>query len=129
MRMFEHVVERQQAAQDDLRRGEPTVPDVLGPERLVDAPGRDPADAEPGAVPRLFDGVLAAPADEAVGERGIRPADEREVLGAEEHAAVEADQRQPLGFAAGPAGPHESVRAVPKMGDHQPAFPAALPAT
>ena len=72
VRMFEHVVERQQTPQDDLRHGRPSVPDVLGPERPIDAPGGDPADAEPGAVPRLLDGVvLAAPADEAVGERQI----------------------------------------------------------
>ena len=128
MAVCEHVVERQHTPQDDLRRGGPAVPNVLGPEHPVDAPGRDPAEAEPGAVPRLFDGVLAAPADEAVGERRIRPADEGEVLGAEEHAAVRSDQRQPLGFAARPAGPHESVRAAPMMGDHQPAFPAP-PAT
>ena len=69
------------------------MPDVLDPEHPVHAPRRDPADAEPGAVPRLFDGVLAAAPDEAVRERRIGPADEGEVLGAEEHAAVEADQR------------------------------------
>ena len=55
----------------------------------------------------------------------VRPM--RRGTGAEEHAAVEADQRQPLGFAARPARPYESVRAAPKMDDHQPAFPA-LPA-
>ena len=87
MRMFEQIVERQQPAQHDLGRSRTAVPDVLRAERPVDAPGRDPADAEPGAVPGLFDGVLAAPADEAVGERRIGPADEGEILGAEEHAA------------------------------------------
>ena len=102
--------------------------DVLRAERAIDAPGRHPADAEPGAVPRLFDGVSAAPADEAVGERRIGPADEGDVLRAEEHAAVQADERQPLGFATRPSDPYESVRPVLKMGDHRPALPAP-PAT
>ena len=126
--MFEHVVERQQPAQHDLGRGGPAMPDVLRADGPVYAPRRDPADAEPGAVPRLLDRVLAAAPDEAVGERRVGPANEGEILRAEEHAAVQADQRQPLGLAAGPAGPDESVRPIPKMGDHQPAFPA-LPAT
>ena len=43
-----------------------------------------------GAVPGLLDGVLVAAADEAVGQRRVGPADEGEVLGAEEHAAVPA---------------------------------------
>ena len=93
MRMFEHVVERQQTPRHHVRRSRAAMADVLGPDQPVDAPRRDPADAEPLAVPRLFDGVFAAAADEAVGERRIGPAYEGEVLGAEEHAAVQADQR------------------------------------
>ena len=77
--MFEQVVERQQPPQHDLRRGGPAMPDVLDPEHPVDAPRRDAAEPEPGAVPRLLDRVLAAPANEAVGERRIGPADEGEV--------------------------------------------------
>ena len=71
---------RQQPPQHDLGRGGPAMPAVLRADGPVDARGRDPADAEPGAVPRLLDGVLAAPADEAVGQRRVGPADEGEVL-------------------------------------------------
>ncbi len=110
MRMFEQVVERQQPPQHDLRRRGPAMPDVLDAEHPVDAPRRDSAEPEPGAVPRLLDRMLAAPPNEAVGERGISPADEGEVLGAEEHAAVQADERQPLGFAKGPSVRHQSRR-------------------
>ena len=88
--MFEHVVERQQPPQHDLRRGGPAMPDVLGPEHPIDSPRRDSAEPEPGAVPRLLDRMLTAPPNEAVGERRIGPADEGKVLGAEEHAAVQA---------------------------------------
>ena len=108
--MFEHVVERQQPPQHDLRRGGPAMPDVLGPEHPIDSPRRDSAEPEPGAVPRLLDRMLTAPPNEAVGERRIGPADEGKVLGAEEHAAVQADERQPLGFAKGPSVRHQSRR-------------------
>ena len=113
VRMFEHVVERQQPPQHDLGRGGPAMPDVFGPEHPIDSPRRDAAEPEPGAVPRLFDGVSAAPPHEAVGERRIGPADEGEVLGAEEHAAVQADQRQPSVRAASrisSARPHSGTR-------------------
>ena len=95
--------------------------DVLRAEHSVDTLRRNPAEPEPGAVPRLLDRMFAAPPHEAVGERRIGPADEGEVLGAEEHAAVQADHRQPLRFAAGPPVRHQRIRPVLKMGDHQPA--------
>ncbi len=90
---------------------------MLHAEDFIWCPRGDPTDAKPRAVPRLLDHILAAPLDEAVGEGRIRPADEREVLGAEEHAAVQADQRQPLGFATVPAEPHDGRRPAPKMSD------------
>ena len=121
MRMFEQVVERQQPPQHDLRRGGPAMPDVLDPEHPIDPPRRDPAEPEPRAVPRLLDRVLTAPSDEAVRERRIGPADEGEVLRAEEHAAVQADERQPLRLAAGPAVRHQRSRPIVEMSDHQPA--------
>ena len=98
--MFEDVVERQQPPQRHLRCRGPAMPDVLDPERPIQGPRRDPAQPEPGPIPRLLDRRLAAPPHETVGQRRIRPADEDEILRAEEHAPVEADQRQPLGWQA-----------------------------
>ena len=122
MRMLQQVVERQQASEHDVRRGGPAVADVLNPEQLVDPPCRDAAQTEPGAVPLLFNCVLSAAADEAVRQRGIGAADEGEVLGAEEHAAVQADQRQPLCLATGPAVRYQRRRPLFKMSKHRFAF-------
>ena len=43
-RMLDHVVEREQAANDHLGRGDPAVADFFGTERPVDAARADPAD-------------------------------------------------------------------------------------
>ena len=101
--------------------------DVLDSEHPIDPPRRNSAEPEPGAVPRLLDRMFAAPPNEAVREGRIGPADEGEVLGAEEHAAVQGDERQPLRFAAGPPMHHQSRRPVLEMSDHQSASRAARP--
>ena len=55
-------------------------------------------------------------------ERRIGPSDEGELLGAEEHPAVQANQGQPLGITTGPAERGQRSGPVPKIGDHQPAL-------
>ena len=79
------------------------MPDVLRPERPVDAPGREPFHGYSTAC-------LRHRRTKRLASAGLVPADEGEVLRAEEHAAVQADERQPLGFAPGRADPNESVR-------------------
>ena len=60
-----------------------------------------------------------------MGQRRIGPPDEGEVLGAEEHAAVQTDECQPLSFATSPPVRHQICRPVLEMSDHQAAARAA----
>ena len=120
--MLEDVVEREEAAHEHLGRGASAVADVLGAERAVEAPGEDPAHAAdpPDAGHGLFGGH--APVDQGVDAAphlfGVRIR-EPCPLGAGEHAAVEAGERDPLGPASRPAERLERRLAPPEMGDHR----------
>ena len=59
-----------------------------------------------------FDRILTASA-EAMNERRIAPANDREVLGTAHYAAVKADERQPLRPAPGLPAPHQDGRFAP----------------
>ena len=124
-RMLDHVVERKQAANDHLGRGDPAVADVLGTERPVDPPRADPADLQApdrllGRQPSLRQGLNEAEHLEAAGPEPIRK------LRAGEHAAVQARQRDPLGPAAGQAEGLKRPFAALQVSDHR-RFPSTEP--
>ena len=115
--VLEHVVEREQAAEQHFLRSVPAVADVLGAERAVDPASEDPAHLP--ALELLLGGEppLEQGPDEPKGLPAIDPEPGGE-LGAGEHAAVEARQRDPLGLAPRPAEGLERVSRPGEMGDH-----------
>ena len=96
--MLDHVVGREQAAHGHLRRGDPPKADAFGPGRPVDAARTDPAD--PQVSDRLLGGE-PSPCQELHEPERLEAVDAEPVrqLGAGEHAAVQARQRDPLGAA------------------------------
>ncbi len=98
IRVLDHMVEREEAAHQHFLGGGPAVANVLGAERAVGPPGEDPADPPAPKHLLLRQPLVRHGADEP--ER--LPAVEAEMgreLGAGEHAAVEADERDPLRLA------------------------------
>ena len=124
-RMLDHVVEREQAANDHLGRGDPAVADVLGTERPVDPARAGPADPQApdrllGHQPSLRQGLNEPEHLEAAGPEPVRK------LRAGEHAAVQARQRDPLGPAARQAEGLKRPFACLQVGDH-PGSPSSEP--
>ena len=111
-RVLEHVVEREEAAEQHFLRSVPSVTDVLGGERAVDPASEDPAHLP--ALELLLGGdpPLEQGPDEPKGLPAIDPEPGGE-LGAGEHAAVETRQRDPLGLAPRPPERLERVSRVP----------------
>ncbi len=124
-RMLDHVVEREQAAHDDLGRGDSAVADILGTEHPVDAARADPTDLQApdrllGHQPSLRQGLNEPEHLEAAGTEPVRK------LRADEHAAVQARQRDPLGPAARQAEGLKRPFASLHVGDHR-RFPSCEP--
>ena len=118
VRVLDHVVEREQAPHQHLGRGDPAVADVLGPERPVDCAPADPADFPAvegvfGRQPPLGDVLHEAERLEAIDPEPVGD------LISGEHAAVEADERDPLGLLSPPAERLERLLAALQMHDHR----------
>ena len=70
--MLEHVVEREQAAHQHGRRGDPAVPDVLGTERAVESPLKTRQTRPIGGIPGGVFSAAVPLLDQPRG-RGARP--------------------------------------------------------
>lgn len=121
LRVLQHVVQREQATDQDLRRGDPPVADVLSAQRPVETPAEDPAHLS------AFDGVLGDRPlpDQGTDEAQRPPAVDLKVkakLRSGEHVRVQAHQGDPLGFPARPAERLQGFLPDSQMSDHDALF-------
>ena len=120
---LDHVIERQEPPEIDGQAGVSSVPDVGNPQLPVDALVGDPADAR--AVPGADDGngLVHGKAEvhEALNEARRSAVMHIEIIGvlrAGEHAAVEADHRNPLGVFLAPPELFECFFPATQMSNH-----------
>ena len=113
--MLQHVVEREEAPEENFRRSHPAVADVLGTQSLEDRPAEDPAHVP--FLQAVFGGqpVGDQGLDESKGLPAIHLEIQEELCPGEEAAAVQTGQGNPFGFSSRPAEGLQGVLAFLEM--------------